>query len=136
MNLVERLTAELGYPLLTDPGNLEAFVTPLRNSVIFLPAEPQTYPETLDVAIVLPELVKTFQSQLQAAVADNDFARTIAKQYGITSWPALLFLRNGAYLGAISRMRDWDVYVQETQALLQAEPSKAPGIGIPVVSAT
>jgi hydrogenase-1 operon protein HyaE len=136
MNLVERLTAELGYPLVTEQAALDAFATRHSNSVIFLPAEPQAYPETFDVAIVLPELVKAFQAQLQPAVADKAFARDLAAKYAITEWPALLFLRHGAYLGSIARMRDWDVYLNKINALLNAEPSKAPGIGIPVVAAT
>ena len=135
MNLVERLTLELGYPLLTDAAALQSFAENVHTSLIFLPAEPQTYPETLDVAIVLPELVKAFQGKVQAAVADKTFARELAGKYNINEWPALLLLRHGAYLGAITRMRDWDVYLNKIHALLNAEPSKVSGIGIPVVSA-
>lgn len=136
MNLVERLTVELGYPLVADANALQTFAEHVHTSILFLPAEPQAYPETLDVAIVLPELVKAFQGNIQAAVVDKTFARELAGKYNITEWPALLFLRHGAYLGSIARMRDWDVYLNKINALLHAEPSKAPGIGIPVVATT
>lgn len=135
-NLLDRLTTDLGYPLLTDEAALEAFARPCENAVILLPANPQHYPETLDVAIVLPEFLKIFQGRLQAAVADMSFARELAGKYAITEWPALLFLRHGEYLGSIARMRDWDVYLSKINALISSSsPAKAPGIGIPVVGA-
>jgi hydrogenase-1 operon protein HyaE len=103
--------------------------------VIFLPNNPQHYPETLDVAIVLPELVKVFQGQFKPAVADWDYAKVLAAEYAITEWPALLFLRYGEYLGCITRVRDWSVYLSKIKTLLAATPSKKPGIGVAVVSA-
>jgi hydrogenase-1 operon protein HyaE len=134
MNLVERLTHDLGYPLLADHAALAAFAEQDDNSVILLPANPLHYPETLDVAIVLPEMMRVFSGRMQAAVADATFARELAGKYSITEWPALLFLRQGAYLGSIARMRDWGVYLSKINTLLDAPvPVKAPGIGIPVV---
>jgi hydrogenase-1 operon protein HyaE len=136
MSLLERLTTDLGYPLLTDQASLDAFALPAANSVIFLPANPQHYPETLDVAIVLPEFLKIFSGRLTAGVADMTFAKELAAKYAITEWPALLFLRHGEYLGSIARMRDWDVYLSKINAFLSSSsPAKAPGIGIPVVGA-
>lgn len=135
MHLINRLTTELGYPLLVDKASLEAFAKPRLHTVIFLQANPQHYPETLDVAVVLPELMKVFKGRLHAGVADPDFARELAAQYAITEWPALLFLRHGGHVGSIARMRDWDVYLHKINALLMAEPSGMRGIGIPVVSA-
>lgn len=136
MNLVERLTADWHYPLLTDEAALQHFTEHQRHSVIFLPAEPKHFPETLDVAIVLPELMKVFGEQLKPAVSDLAFAKTLAARYAITEWPSLLFMRHHAYLGHITRMRDWQVYLQKITALLHSPvPAKTPGIGIAVVSA-
>lgn len=133
--LLERLTTELDYPLLTDDAGLKAFATGQQNAVVFLPASPQRYPETLDVAVVLPELVKAFGGRLTPALAETDYAAALAATYGVTAWPALLLLRHGEYLGVITRMRDWDVYLHKINELLASSPVKAPGIGIPVVDA-
>ena len=38
------------------------------------------------------------------------------------------------YVGSIERMRDWDDYLREFDALLAAAPSRAPGVGIPVTA--
>ena len=127
MSLLDRLTTDLGYPLLTDPASLAAFATPQENTVIFLPANPLHYPETLDVAIVLPEFLKVFRGRLSAGVADMNFARELAAKYAITEWPALLFLRRGEYLGSIARMRDWDIYLTKINAFINmSAPAKAP----------
>lgn len=135
MSLIERLNTDLAYPLLSNAEQRAAFAQPLANAVIFLPNNPQHYPETLDVAIVLPELVTIFQGQLKPAVADWDYAKVLAAEYAITEWPALLFLRHGEYLGSITRVRDWSVYLSKIKTLLAAEPSTKPGIGVAVVSA-
>ncbi|MEZ5453966.1 MAG: hydrogenase-1 expression HyaE [Thiothrix sp.] len=134
--LLDRLTHDLGYPLLADQASLEAFANPQENTMVFLPANPQHYPETLDVAIVLPEFLKIFQGRLSAGVADMAFAKELAAKYAITEWPTLLFLRHGEYLGTIPRMRNWDVYLSKINAFLSSSsPAKAPGIGVPVVGA-
>lgn len=135
MNLIDRLTADLGYPLLTDQAGLEAFAGAQENSVVFLPANPQHYPETLDVTVVLPELLKVFSGRLSAGVADTTFAQILAAKYAITEWPVLLFLRYGEHLGVITRIRDWDVYLNKIHVFLSSSPAQAPGIGIPVVGA-
>lgn len=135
-NLLDRLTIDLGYPLLTGQDSLMAFAQPLENSVVFLAANPQHYPETLDVAIVLPEFMKIFQGRLRASVADMEFAKTLAAKYAISEWPVLLFLRHGEYLGHIARIQDWDIYLSKINSLLNSpSPAKAPGFGIPIVSA-
>lgn len=135
--LLDRLTTDLGYPLLVDQASLEAFANPQENVMVFLPANPQHYPETLDVAIVLPEFLKVFSGRMSAGVANTVFAKDLAAKYGITEWPALLFLHHGEYLGVITRMRDWDVYLSKINAFLSSSsPAKAPGIGVPVVGAS
>lgn len=132
--LIERLTTELHYPLVTDDAELAAFTQTHENAVLLLPANPQRYPETLDVAVVLPELMQVFR-QMGAAVASEEFAQVLAQRYGVNEWPSLLFLRQGEYLGVILRMRDWDVYLNNVQDVLASTPVRAPGVGIPVVAA-
>lgn len=135
MNVLERLTTELHYPLLCQEADLQNLTQANLHSVIFLPAEPKHFPETLDVAVVLPELLKVFNEALQPAVADLVFAKTLAARYAISEWPTLLFLRNSDYLGHISRMRDWQVYLQKITTFLHSPlPPKTLGIGVAVVS--
>ena len=53
--LINRLIDELGYPLLDD-DNFEGFIEQTPISVLFLTEDPKRFPESLDVAVILPEL--------------------------------------------------------------------------------
>ena len=62
-------------------------------------------------------------------------ARSLAPRYGIRTWPALLALRDGQYLGTIEGLKDWSADVRLLPELLAATPSRPPSIGIPVMNA-
>jgi hydrogenase-1 operon protein HyaE len=105
-----------------------------RHSLLFLPGDPAKYPEALDVAVVLPELMRAFQGRFSTALVAPEAERAVHARFGCQRWPALVLLRGDAYVGSIERMRDWDDYLAELQRLLVAEPGPAPGIGIPVTA--
>jgi len=129
--LIERLTIELGYPEL-DCDTVDEFTARHESCVLFFTEDPKAFQESNDVAVILPELVGAFDGRLVAAVVSRDAERILMKRYGITAWPTLVFLRHGAYLGAISRVQDWDYYLERIEAILAARPGKPPGVGIPV----
>jgi len=131
--LIERLITELGYPLL-DEANIEAFVAD-QEVVLFCTEDPKRFPESNDVAVVLPELEAAFPGRFVPAVVDASIERKIQNQYGFKVWPALVFLRDGQYLGTITKIQDWAVYQHEIASILASEPSRAPGVGVPVASA-
>ncbi|MBU2966403.1 hypothetical protein Q4508_14875 [Amphritea sp. 2_MG-2023] len=129
--LIERLTSELGYPLL-DQSSFDGFIEQQPFSVLFFTEDPARFPESLDVAVILPELLKSFP-QLTPAVISRDAERGLQGRYNFTVWPTLVLLKQGRYLGAISKVQDWDLYLRDIESLLQREPTRNPGIGIPVV---
>lgn len=130
--LIENLTGQRGYPLL-DEESLPRFTREGADSVLFFTGDPAKHPETLDVAVILPELMKVFGHRCRAAVIRRSAEPELQMRFGFNAWPALVFLRGDRYLGAIERVRDWGVYLSEIERLLSAEPRRAPGIGIPVV---
>ncbi|MDO6460940.1 hypothetical protein Q4485_09550 [Granulosicoccaceae sp. 1_MG-2023] len=130
--LIDRLTDELGYPLLTA-DNREALSTS-GTVCLFFSEDPKRYPEALDVAVVLPELVKAFDNSFTPVVVARGYDRELQREYGFRQWPALVFLRDGDYLGAIEKIRDWADYKDEIPAILAGSGKRAPGIGIPVTS--
>lgn len=131
--LLERLSHELHYPFV-DASNLSQFLQQNVCSVLFFTEEPSRFPETNDVAVVLPELVKAFQGQFKPALVARSDEKKLQSLYGFQSWPALVFLRGQNYLGAITGIQDWSVYLTEIKTILASEPSRPPAIGIPVVS--
>lgn len=133
--LVQNMIEQYGYPVLTQE-TLDDFLDKNEVAVLFFTENAKKFPETDDVAMILPELVKAFEGQLSAAVIAMPDQRKLQAHYGFSEWPTLVFLRNGGYLGAISRVQDWQVYLGEIQRLLASEPGRPPGFKVRVVTAS
>ncbi len=128
--LVARLIDEFGYPLLDDERLVEAFDDAPGDAVIFCGGDPVQYPECLDVAVVLPELLRTFPGRFRVAVAARALEPAMQARYGLTRWPSLVFLRDGAYVGVIPGIQDWSVYIARVLELLATPAGRPPSIGV------
>lgn len=131
--LLERLRAQSKITLLDEEG-LEAFVMDGGDGMVLFTQEPDQQPETWDVAVILPEVLKLTGDRLRAAIISPDLARKEKARYGITRWPSLVFVRDGSYVGVIDGMRNWDEYTREISEMLQKPVGRAPSVGIPVMS--
>lgn len=129
--LIDALTERHGLPQLGG-DDIEAFIARDGHHLLFIAGDPNKYPEALDVAVILPELLATFAGCFDAALIAPDAEKALLDRYGVSRVPALLLLRRDAYLGAISRVRDWAEYLAELSRLLEAEPTRPPGIGIAI----
>lgn len=132
--LFRRLTEEFRLPAL-GPDSLAAFAADPGDTVLFFADDPVRVKESLDLAVILPEILQAFAGRLRAGVLLPAEANALAARYGIRRWPALVFVRGGEYVGSIEGLRDWDDYTRETARLLAAPTTRAPTIGIPVTSA-
>lgn len=132
--LIKDLIDNRGVPLV-DETSLEAFTQAHRSVLLFFTENPVQFPESNDVAVVLPLLMQAFGDRFSLAVVDRGSERQLHARFPFDGWPALVHLREGRYVGAISRMQDWSVYLAEIERLLNTEPSKVTGFKIPVVSA-
>lgn len=119
--LIRRLHEELGFPLLDRQG-ADTFLAEGGECVLFFTGDPGRYKETDDVAVVLPELLKELGGGLRAGVVDRESEKELEARYGFAVWPALAFFREGHYLGAITRMQDWEVYLQRIPEILASSP--------------
>lgn len=124
--LIQRLIQERGYPCV-DASTADGFLIQHEYTVMFLPGDPRRISEAGDVAVVLPELCAAFEGIFKPCVAAPDAHPAFRELYGIKAWPALVFFRQGRYLGVIERMRDWDVYLKVISRLLEAAPTDPPG---------
>ena len=127
--LIMQLQTRHGYPLL-DAESYEQFVFGTETAVLFFCNDPAQFPESNDVAVILPELLKAFSGRLQAAIIAKPIERELQARFRFTGWPSLVFLRNGEYLGVISGIRNWQEYLQETAQILAATPGKPPGFDL------
>ncbi|MCC7198876.1 MAG: hypothetical protein IT483_05160 [Gammaproteobacteria bacterium] len=117
--LIERLVSQLGFPEV-DTATVDAFLAGPGDAVLFFSENPAQHPESLDVAVILPELVAAFRGRLRGAVVSRASERELQKRFGFARWPALVFVRGGEYVGAITAVQDWDFYVSRVQELLDS----------------
>ncbi len=130
--LIHNMIEKYGYPVLTEE-TVDAFLESHEHVVLFFTENPSHFPESDDVAVILPEVMKVFAGRLAAAVIHRKSERALNRRYGFDGWPALVFLRRGEYLGVITRVQDWQVYLDEIERLLSSRPSSPPAFKIPVV---
>lgn len=131
--LVMRLVRDFGA-VWVDEATVAGWLAGGGNRVVLLTGDAVRFPEGQDVAAVLPELMKSFPNRFIVAAVPRESEDAVARRYGAVRWPTLLFFRDGQYVTAIAGMQDWDVYLNALAAALVMPLSRAPTIGIPVVS--
>lgn len=131
--LIRNMIEKYDYPEL-DEETLDDFLNGHDEVVLFFAENPKKFPESDDVAMILPEIIKAYEGRLEAAVISPSAEHSLQRRYGFGSWPALVFLRGGEYLGVITQVQNWEDYLREISQLLAADPVKPPGFKIPVVS--
>ena len=121
-----------------DFDNMAAWLASQHGDhVLLFAGDPIRFPESVDVAVVLPELQKASASvgrPFGMAVAVPDTAEALAKKFGSQRWPTLMFFRDGDYVTTLSGMHDWTDYLALLAQALATPKGRAPTIGIPLVS--
>ncbi len=115
--LIARLCERHGYPEVT-PQTVDAFCAQSRDGVLFFAGDPVMHPETLDVAVILPELMARFDGRLRAGVVMPWNGPALQPKFGFRRWPALVFIRRGERSGAICGVRNWNDYLEEIGRLI------------------
>ncbi len=131
--LVRRLAQDFGA-CWVDEHSVADWAAAGGDRVVLLAGDPVRFPEGTDVAAVVPELMKSFPGRFVVAVVPRDHEDAVARRYGSQRWPALLFFRDGQYVTALCGMQDWEDFLRAVAQALAAPPSRAPTVGIPVVS--
>ncbi len=129
--LLDNLVTKHGISELDQTG-FQDFMDESGNGVVLLTEEPDTAAESWDMAVIFPELLAAIGVNVRAAVLRPENARLLQTRFGLGRLPAILFLRDGGYVGAIEGLRDWSEFVSECVAILQKPVSRAASIGIAV----
>jgi hydrogenase-1 operon protein HyaE len=128
--LAERLRAKGFAPL--DGTDFDTFAATPGDAVILFADDPARGGETWDIAVILPEVLRTLAVPLRAGFLLPAEARKLQPRDGFATWPALLFLRGGQYVGVIEGLRDWAGYCSEIAELLERPASRPPAVGVAV----
>ena len=73
--LIENMIEQYHYPVVDEPS-FESFIQSQPECVLFFTENPERFPESNDVAMILPELVKAFDG-IAAAVVAFSISRSI-----------------------------------------------------------
>lgn len=128
--LLARLAAEQGIPRIAA-AELDAHAAAEPCLAVLLTAAKS--PESWDVAVVLPEVIRACDGVRAVALEPADSAQ-LAARYGIDKYPSLVVLREGRYTGVIEGMQDWEPFCTELARLAVAEPRRPPSLRIPIVT--
>lgn len=131
--LIERLLG-LTKAAVLEPADVDAWAGAPGAALLVFTEDPVLYRETLDLAVIVPELAQAMAGQFRTGVLLPAAARAIAPRYGFRRWPALVLLKGGRYVGAIDGLREWSEYVAELTRLLGSEPTRPPTVGIAVTA--
>ena len=102
---------------------------------LLLTDDPQRNLEVLDACVILPEALKLLGDSIARCVAGAELAAELLARYGVARAPAVVFLRDGEFVGVLQGIRDWSEYQAEVARLLNG-PAQPKPIGIPVRAAT
>jgi hydrogenase-1 operon protein HyaE len=112
--------------------NFEVFSQQGARTLLVFTEDPIRVKETLDLAVIVPEIVHAFPGAFAVGVLLPEAARAFQPRYGFRRWPALVVLQGGQYVGAVDGLRGWDEYMSEVARLISAPPTRPPTLGIPV----
>lgn len=98
-----------------EPGGLDGFVAGPGPRALLVAGDPKHRPETVDVAVVLRELVKQHPTLTVAAMADSPELR---ERLGLRIDPSLVLIQGGSVREVIPGIKDWSVYTERLDALM------------------
>jgi hydrogenase-1 operon protein HyaE len=117
-----------------DADSFEAWAAQPGAALLVFTEDPVLYRETLDLAVIVPEVARALAGRFRTGVLLPAAARAVAKRYGFRRWPALVLLKDGRYVGAVDGLRDWQDYLDELSRLLESEPTRPPTVGVTVTA--
>ena len=128
--LLEGIIAREALPVVTA-DTLDDFAVGNGDTIIFAVGDWKRHVEVNDVAVILPELLKASNGLLKAAVLARDSERKVQTRFRFSKYPSLIFLRDGAYLGVIPQVLDWEDYIAEINKILAGNPVPPPQYKFP-----
>ncbi len=121
----DRLLAGERYQRVTV-GGLREYLAGGDVSLLLLPGDPSAIPESHDVIIIFPEIVRLLAPPPRPGVVARADEALLLSRIGMTRTPALAFFRNLRFLGGIDRLRNWAEYSAEIGEILKSEGTPLP----------
>lgn len=119
--LMAALADRFGLPSV-DATSIDAFLAPAagepEHTLLFFSGDPAVRAETLDVAVVLPEILAAFPRRLRGAVVTRAAEAVLSSRFMVAVQPSLVVTRGAAPLAVLPKIRDWSDYMAKIEAAL------------------
>lgn len=115
-----------------DAAGFDQFMHAPGEAVVLLVDDPDRAAESWDLAVIFSDLLAAAGGGLRTGLLRPGASAQIQPQFGISRLPALLFLRDGGYVGTIEGLRAWSEFVGLCREMRQRPVGRAPSIGIAV----
>jgi hydrogenase-1 operon protein HyaE len=102
-------------------------------AVLLSAGDPARFPEAIDVAVVLPELIAAFQGRLRGAVIARSDEGALGQRFGVRVQPTLIFVAKGETLGLIAKIQDWSIYVDRITRLIDRPRGQSAAVAVTIV---
>lgn len=118
--------------LVVDAAELEAFLAPApdrpANAILFFAGAGQNRPETSDVAVILPELLRAFAGRLRAAVIAPEAEQALRARFQVHVFPSLVITRGVEPVGVLQKVWDWSDYLTKIECWLAPDAPPLPAL--------
>ncbi len=127
----EVLEALAGHPAcdVVRKADLDEFLARNPRALLFFSGDTAQRPEGLDVAVVVRELVTSYEGRLRVGFVDRRDETALMTRFGVVVTPAVVYVRDGQPAELVARMRDWPVFAQACDRLLAPGDAPAPTLG-------
>jgi hydrogenase-1 operon protein HyaE len=124
--MTDVLQALAGHPScdVVRKTDLDEFLARNPRALLFFSGDVAQRPEGLDVAVVVRELLTSYQGRLRLGLVDRRDETALMTRFGVVVTPAVVYMRDGEPADLVARMRDWPVFAQACERLLA--PGDAP----------
>lgn len=117
--LMTALAERHGLPTV-DATTIDAFLAPAdgeaAHALLFFTGDPANRAETLDVAVVLPEILAAFGRRLRGAVVARAAEAGLSSRFHVAVMPSLVVTRGGETVAVLPKIRDWSEYMEKIEA--------------------
>jgi len=121
--LLQALVERHGLPVVDDATIEGFFASNGRHALLLFSGVGAPRPETSDVAVLFPELLKMFSGHLRGALVAPEAEAALKTRFQVFVFPSLVVTRDGQPVAVLPKILDWADYREKiAQALAPDAP--------------
>jgi hydrogenase-1 operon protein HyaE len=117
--LLTALVARCGLPVVDD-STIDGFFASgdCRHALLLFSGAGAPRPESADVAVLFPELLRAFAGRVTGAVVAPEAEADLKARFQVFVFPSIVVAREGQPVGVLPKILDWADYGQKIAACL------------------